>query len=187
MIAALKSSEIALRPPLQKSAYWDAASWRWFTAAAPRLLTVFEAMRNAGFAAFHTERFAVTLNARAAELQRELASFNVIGWQEKVTGRTFDPQIDIVLLHFVEPHGVRVQGQRFLQSPAYSVETTVRIAAHEMLHPPVPMDGTVAKGVVAALTADPLFLRIAKDHDPQWATRWSRDCSTRIAAKRSTS
>lgn len=46
--------------------------------------------------------------------------------------------------------------------------TTVRIAAHEMLHPPVPMDGAAARAALEALGRDPLITRIIREHDPKW-------------------
>ena len=61
-----------------------------------------------------------------------------------------------------------MQDQTFLQAADYNTATTVRIAAHEMLHPPFSMDGSVAKAALAALKADPLFPRVAREHNPQW-------------------
>lgn len=85
-----------------------------------------------------------------------------------MTGRTFDPEIRIVLLQFSKPHGIKVQGQTFLQAVDYDTATTVRIAAHEMLHPPFPMKGPAAKAALAVLAKDPLIPRIVRDHDPRW-------------------
>jgi hypothetical protein len=71
-----------------------------------------------------------------------------------------------VLLHFSKPHGIKVQGQTFLQSHEYETATTVRIAAHEMLHPPVVMEGSAATAALAVLKQDALFTKIVRDHDP---------------------
>ena len=150
------------------SPYWNDKDWNWFNDAAPRLETILTAMRDAGFASFRAERVGAGLDARVAEVQRALSGFDVIAWQEKLTGRTFDPTIEIVLLQFSKPHGIKVQGQTFLQATDYDTATTVRIAAHEMLHPPVPMDGPAAKAALAVLARDPLVSRIVRDHDPRW-------------------
>ncbi len=120
------------------------------------------------FAAFRKERIGNDLDQRIAEVQRALAGFDVISWQEKLTDRSFDPEIQIVLLQFSKPHGIKVQGQTFLQAADYDTATTVRIAAHEMLHPPVPMDGPAATAALAALGRDPLITKIVRDHDPRW-------------------
>lgn len=166
-IANFDDLEGRVRPAYQASPYWDAKDWAWLTAQAPRLRGVFAAMRDAGFAAFRAERTA-GIEARAAEIARALANYDVIKWQRKLTGRAFDPEISIVLLQFSKPHGIKVQGQTFLQSADYDVALTVRIAAHEMLHPPVPMDGAAAKAAMAVLEKDAVMMRIVREHDPRW-------------------
>ena len=167
VIAALDEPEARVRPSLQQSPYWNDAEWKWLTAHAPRLLAVFTAMRDAGFSGFRDARTG-DLAARAAQLQRDLAPFDVIRLQQKLTGRSFDPQIDVVLLQFCKPHGIKVQGQTFLQAADWNLAITVRNAAHEMLHPPIPMDGAVAKAALAVLARDPLIPRIVGEHDPKW-------------------
>ncbi len=167
VIANFDDLEGRVRPAYQASPYWDAKDWAWLTAQAPRLRGVFAAMRDAGFAAFRAERTA-GIEARAAEIARALANYDVIKWQRKLTGRAFDPEIAIVLLQFSKPHGIKVQGQTFLQSADYDVALTVRIAAHEMLHPPVPMDGAAAKAAMAVLEKDAVMMRIVREHDPRW-------------------
>lgn len=84
-------------------------------------------------------------------------------------GHTFAPEIDITVLLFSKPHGIKVKGQRFLQSADYDVPTTVQIAAHGLLHPPIPMEGPAALKALAVFGRDPLIPRIATEHDPRWA------------------
>ena len=167
VIANFDDLEGRVRPAYQASPYWDAKDWAWLTANAPGLRAVFAAMRDAGFSAFRAERTA-GIGTRAAEIARALASYDVIKWQRKLTGRAFEPEISIVLLQFSKPHGIKVQGQTFLQSADYDVALTVRIAAHEMLHPPVPMDGAAAKAAMAVLEKDAVMMRIVREHDPRW-------------------
>jgi hypothetical protein len=167
LLTALKARNERMLPSYKASPYWDEKDWSWFDQAAPRLEAIFTGMRDAGFAAFRAER-AGDLDTRVADVQRSLNSFDVITWQEKLTGRTFDPTIEIVLLQFSKPHGIKVQGQTFLQATDYDVATTVRIAAHEMLHPPVPMDGPVALAALKVLERDELIMRIVREHDPRW-------------------
>lgn len=167
LVAAVSDPETALLPAYRASPYWSESDWGWFIAAAPRLKTVLETMEAAGFATFRTGR-AAGLDARIAELTRDLAVYDVISLQEKLTGRTFDPQIEVVLLQFCKPHGIKVQGQTFLQAADWNTAITVRNAAHEMLHPPVPMDGAAAKAALAVLEKDRLIMRVVREHDPQW-------------------
>jgi hypothetical protein len=168
LLTALRSRTTAILPSYKASDYWSKEDWAWFDGAAPRLDAIFSAMQSAGFAAFRSDRLGSGLDARIDEVARALGTFDVISWQEKLTGRTFDPEIQIVLLQFSKPHGIKVQGQTFLQAADYDTATTVRIAAHEMLHPPVPMDGPAATAALAVLARDPLIVKIVRDHDPRW-------------------
>lgn len=164
---AATAPDAMLLPAYRASSYWSESDWRWFASAAPRLKLVFEAMDAAGFAAFRAER-AAGLDARIAELTRDLAAYDVISLHEKLTGRSFDPGIEVVLLQFCKPHGIKVQGQTFLQAADWNTAITVRNAAHEMLHPPVPMDGAAAKAALAVVARDSLVTRIVREHDPKW-------------------
>jgi hypothetical protein len=168
LLAALRARDERVLPSYEASQYWDEKDWNWLDENAPRLEAILTAMRDAGFAAFRVERAGSDLGTRVADVQRSLSSFDVILWQEKLTGRTFDPTIEIVLLQFSKPHGIKVQGQTFLQATDYDVATTVRIAAHEMLHPPVPMQGPVALAALKVLERDDLIMRIVREHDPRW-------------------
>ena len=168
LLAALQARDERILPAYRSSPYWDEKGWDWFGRAAARLQAIFTAMRDANFAQFRSERLGADFAARRAEVARALDDFDVVTWQQKLTGRTFDPTIEIVLLQFSKPHGIKVQGQTFLQATDYDTPTTVRIAAHEMLHPPVTMDGAAAKAALAALARDDLIMKILREHDPRW-------------------
>jgi hypothetical protein len=169
LLKALRSRQTAILPGYRASPYWTASDWAWFDRAATRLDAIFSALQRAGFAAFRRERIGSSgLDQRIAELGRALAGVDVISWQEKLTGRRFEPEVQIVLLQFSKPHGIKVQGQTFLQAADYDTATTVRIAAHEMLHPPVAMDGPAARAALAVLERDALLMKIVREHDPRW-------------------
>jgi AraC-like DNA-binding protein len=168
VIAALGDPEARIGPAFRAGTYWNESDWGWFAARAPDLRRVLEAMRTAGFAAFRQERGGAALESGLLRLRSSLPSFDIIRVEEKLTGRTFDPRIDITLLQFSKPHGIKVRGQRFLQAADYDVANTVRIAAHELLHPPVPMEGPAALAALEVLGRDPLIPRIATEHDPRW-------------------
>ncbi len=167
LIAAFAAPEARIRPAYQASRYWNDADWTWLTGRAARIHAVFAAFRDAGYVAFRQARTA-ELDRRVEETARALRGYDVIRWQEKLTGRSFEPAIEIVLLRWSKPHGVKVQGQTFLQADDYDAATTVRIAAHEMLHPPFPMDGPAARAALAVLQRDELIMRIVREHDPRW-------------------
>jgi hypothetical protein len=165
LLTALRAKEERILPSYRKSRYWSEPDWTWFVKAAPQLDTIFAAMQQADFRGFRAARTG-GLEARAREVERALTGFDVISWQKKLTAREFDPTIEVVLLQFAKPHGIKVQGQTFLQSADYDTATTVRIAAHEMLHPPFDQTGAAAQAALTIFRQDPLITRIVREHDP---------------------
>ncbi|HEY3587169.1 MAG TPA: hypothetical protein VGK85_08450 [Myxococcaceae bacterium] len=168
VLAGLAAPEQKLLPAYKASPYWEQETWDWLLRSRSRLTGVLRAMRTAGFVKFRQERAGKALAERVSGVQRDLDGFDVIKLQERLTGRTFDPTVNIILLAFCKPHGIKVQGQTFLQAYDYDIPTTVRIAAHEMLHPPVQMDGPAARAALGKLSNDSLITRIVKEHDPRW-------------------
>lgn len=159
LLAAIDSAERTLRPPFEASAYWDPADWRLFVDAGPRLKIVLSALRAARFAEFRSRQL-TTLESRRDELLALLGRLDVITEQERLLGRALDPRIEVCLLWFCRPHGVKVQGQRFLAYVQTSDETMVLTAAHEILHPPFDMKGPVAQDCLRVLQQDRLLERI---------------------------
>ena len=78
-------------------------------------------------------------------------------------GRDLDPQIDISLLWFCRPHGVKVQGQRFLVHVLASDSSMILIPAHENMHPPIDLKGPTFKACLDVLERDPLLARILRE------------------------
>jgi hypothetical protein len=168
VLAGLAAPEQKLLPAYKASPYWEQETWDWLLKNRSRMTGVLTAMRTTGFVKFRQERAGKALAEQVTGVRRDLEGFDVIKYQERLTGRTFDPTVNIVLLAFCKPHGIKVQGQTFLQAYDYDIPTTVRIAAHEMLHPPVPMDGPAARAALGILSKDSLITRIVKEHDPRW-------------------
>jgi len=168
IILSVREAETRVLPTYKASQYWDQENWDVVLAGRADLLTVLEGMRVAGFPAFRRKFMQPKLEPRVAALTARLATMDVIAEQERLIGRRLDPGIEIVLLWFSKPHGTRIQGQRFLSHVDYPDELTIRIAGHEILHPPFPMEGPTAKAAIATLEKDPLIARILNEHDPAY-------------------
>ncbi|HWT13903.1 MAG TPA: hypothetical protein VN231_14210, partial [Allosphingosinicella sp.] len=169
LLHSLDHAETVLRPPLEASPYWRGEgeeSWRRFTEEAPILRSILTEMRAAGFAEFLAALFDAKAAERLPRLRRRLAGFDVVGEVERFTGRTLDPAVEVVLLEFCKPHGIKVIGQKFLSAIDWPDEIVIRTAGHELLHPPVAMDGAAAAAALAVLRRDPLVQRIVAEHDP---------------------
>lgn len=166
VIAAVDQAETRVLPGYRASAYWNEEGWNGLLAGRADLLAVLRGLREAGFPEFRRQFIAEKLAPRVAALSARLEAMDVIAEQERLIGRRLDPDIEIVLLWFSKPHGTRIQGQRFLSHVDYPDALTIRIAGHEILHPPFAMDGPTARAAIATLERDPLMVRILKEHDP---------------------
>ncbi len=169
MIAAIADAETVVRPGFEKSPYWDAEEWAAFDAMRPDLSAILSDMRAADFVKFREGYIAPRAAKKVPALTTRLAGMDTIAEQERLLGRRFaDPSLEIVLLYFSKPHGIKIQGQRFLTHVDYPDEIVIRNADHEMLHPPIDMAGATALALQAALAADPLFARILAEHDKRF-------------------
>lgn len=172
LLASAADPDRAILPAFRASPYWEegaeqARGWEEFKAALPAISTVLVALKEAGFPAFRQKVIAPKL-IRLDELKAKLASFDPIGGAEFYTGRKFDPTIEIILLQFSNPHGIKVIGQRFLSGISYSDEVHIRTAGHEILHPPADKKGKAWAAAMKVLERDSLIARILKEHDPKF-------------------
>jgi len=166
LLRALAAPDQLALPGYRRSHQWDQDSWDLLMTSREDLAAVLTALRDADFAGFRRQLIGNRLETRTPELLAGLAKYDVIAEQERLLGRSLDPGIGVVLLWFSKPHAASVGGQRSLSHLDYPVETVVRIVAHEMLHPPFPMDGPAATAALAVLDTDPLMQRVLKEHDP---------------------
>ncbi|MEW5686756.1 MAG: hypothetical protein AB1942_17700 [Pseudomonadota bacterium] len=171
-MASLADPVRRVLPAFRTGPHWDQESWDLLLACRDELVAYLTAMLAADFAAFRAGLMGDRFQTHRAELDAALAKYDVIAEQERLLGRALQPTIGVVLLWFTKPHAASVGGQRSLSSVDYPPETVVRIVAHEMLHPPFPMDGPAAlnEDVVEAL--DQIVserLGVARDPAERWA------------------
>ncbi|MGN6828964.1 hypothetical protein [Paucibacter sp. M5-1] len=159
LLASLDDVGRRLRPRLEASVYWSPSLWGQFEPMVERLRLLLQGLKAAGFAAYRRGLIGPA-EARAEELLRSFAPVDIISEQERLVGRTLEREIEMNLLWFCRPHGVKLQGQRFIAAVQASDATIALTAAHEVLHPPFDMRGAVARRCIAQLAADPLLQRI---------------------------
>jgi hypothetical protein len=168
VLASFDDPERRLLKPIRSSPYWDEDQWKGFLQLRPTLRQVFQGLKDANFPAFREQYVGSQFATRVPALTARLGSVDIIAEQERLLGRKLDPGVEIVLVWFSKPHGTRIQGQRFLNAADYGDDLIIRIAAHEILHPPFPMDGPVAKAALEVLAKDNLLTRIVAEHDPSF-------------------
>lgn len=104
-------------------------------------------------------RFAESAGASAlnglAVLRRE--AYDLVPLVEHHIGTALPSRtVDLCVLRWAAPHGIRVTGVRFLTDQRYETDTVLNIAVHELLHPPWPPGHPVVDRL-AALADDPFL------------------------------
>lgn len=168
VIASLRDAERVIAPVARTGENaLDDEDWSALMRYRPLVLTVLEGLKDAGFATLRREFLGARLTSRIPALEATLAGYDVIAEQERLVGRPFtDASLEVILLHFSKPHGIKVRGQRFLTHHDYPDAVVLRNAAHEMLHPPFDMEGPTARLVLQTLERDPLLIRVVAEHNP---------------------
>jgi hypothetical protein len=101
-------------------------------------------------------------------LQGELARYDVLGEQLRLTGVVDEDSIEVIVLYFSKPHGIRIQGPRFLTHVSYPADIVLRNAAHEPLHPMFNLADEHVRALVSRLGSRPLLAAILAKHDPSF-------------------
>ena len=167
VIRSARQPEIFLRDNLEKSQYWDAQEWEWFRdETMPDVLTVLEALRDAGFESHWQAVAFPLLEIRVEATQKYLQRFDIIPEHERLLGRNLEPEIDVLLMHFSRPYGIRVTGQRFASHHSFPMFIQLRTAVHEMFHPPFERADASIYARLEELSSDPWMMSIVHDHDP---------------------
>jgi hypothetical protein len=159
LITELSGQRTMLREAFRASPYWSELDWAQFDKMGARLHTIFTGFADAGFDRFW-RGFAANGPRRVEELTSRFATVDVIAEVERMVGRRIEPRIELNLLWFCRPHGVKLQGQRFIAQADAADSVFALTAAHEPLHPPIDMSGPVARRCIEVLSADPLIKRI---------------------------
>jgi hypothetical protein len=158
-----------LESSFRASAFWDEDSWKLFQRVRPDAIEALDAMRKAGFSENWERLMGTGASPRAEALQAELAPYDILGEQSRLIGHDLQQgRIEVTLLYYSRPHGIRVQGARFLTNIGYPTATVLRNAAHEPLHPPYDESGPGVVKAVAEFARDSLIVRIVREHNPSF-------------------
>jgi hypothetical protein len=182
LIAAVADPELLVSAMRETSPHWNEADGRLFRSVRPALLAVLEGLRAAGLAGWWTEHAEDDLSRRCDELRESFAAYDLVPLVEHHTGVVFDARaVELYVLRWAAPHGIRVTGTRFLTDIRYDADRVLNIAVHELLHPPWPKDHPVT-GRLDALAADPFLAARFAGRDPAagyntWASYAEEDAA----------
>lgn len=167
LTAILESAKhpAALEASFRASPFWSMESWDRFRRVRPAVIAAFEAMHRAGFETLWAHLLGDP-KARVETMRTDLARYDVLGEQERLIGHPLQGgHIEVILLWFSRPHGIRIQGGRFLTNIGYPTTVVLRNATHEPLHPPFDASDPQVAAAIATLGHDPLIAGIVAKHD----------------------
>jgi len=182
LVAAVTDPELLAGAMREVSARWNEADDRLFRSIRPALLAVLEGLRAAGLALWWAEHAEDDLRRRCGELRGSFAVYDLVPLVEQHTGVRFDARaVELRVLRWAAPHGIRVTGTRFLTDIRYDAGRVLNIAVHELLHPPWPKDHPV-QSRLDALAGDPFLAARFAARDPAagyntWASYAEEDAA----------
>ena len=168
VIASAADPRGRLQPGLMASPHWDAERFDNAVRLMPAIHTALVELQSAGFSSWYAASFADDVNAAISVNLDAVSAYDVIPEQERLLGRRLDPQVEILIANFSQPYGIRIMGQRFIAYHGWEADTQLRVAAHEIFHPPFDPNDAELAALLADLEADPWMQSIVNDHNPQY-------------------
>lgn len=150
----------------------------------PDLRVMFAFLRDRGWEQMWNDTALPRVRAYLAA-NAKIRDYDVVSDDEAVLGRSLDvPSVTAYVMVYGSPHGVRLQGWRFLTDVSYPAKVLLRTALHELLHPPFKREGELDR-VLTELGDDPYFQRLVKEHNPSFgyttaAGLIEEDCVTAV-------
>jgi hypothetical protein len=156
-----------LQEYFKRYSYYEAENWPQYTSIFGLLLPVIQELETLGFREYwKKERL-----PKIKQMQRQFYSFankfdldhevgSMLGIGQALEGMT------VYLCTFASPHGIKVCGPRYITDVAYSKETSISIAIHEMFHPPYNAQKLATE--LDRLGADPLLEYSFEKNDPKF-------------------
>ncbi len=157
-----------LRPGLETSPHWNEDEFNAALRSMPVIHTALTALRDTGFVERYERESLPDIVAAIESDYAPVMTFDVIPEQSRLLGRDLDPEIHIIVARYARPYGMRLLGQRFVAYYGWDADIQLRVAAHEIIHPPYDPDDAELQDLLSDLEADPWFISIVEDHDPQY-------------------
>lgn len=165
LIALDKPNDIQQR--LQATPYYSAPNFAEFMQVRPHVISAIRALKRIGFDADWAKNIRPQVAQRAQEVSGQLTKYNIVPLQEQVLGHELPSNhIDVYLLYYSQPHGIKITGTRYLTHFSYPFDIVLHNAVHEMLHPPYDLKDRDVQRAVESLRQDSFLMDKVKHHDP---------------------
>lgn len=167
LIALDKPNEIRQR--LRATPYYTEPNFAEFLQVRPHAIAAIRALKRIGFDADWSKNIRPQIATTAAQVQSRLEQYNIVPLQEQVLGHPLqDDRIDVYLLYYSQPHGIKITGTRYLTHFQYPFDIVLHNAVHEMLHPPYNLTQPNTQRAVEALRHDAFLMDKVKHHNPSF-------------------
>ena len=119
------------------------------------------------FEAEYQAEVAPTLLSTCQETQRVLEQFDIVAEVEAELGTPLAvSQIEVLVLAYTAPHGMKLVGNSFVTSASWPPQTSAFVAVHELMHPPFDVSVPEVRLAIDALRDDPFLSERFDTHDP---------------------
>jgi len=157
-----------LKRGLETSPHWDPQEFEGALTIMPAVHTALVGLRDMGFRDWYAETQRPSIEAAIETNMAAVSPYDIIPEQARLLGRPLDPTIEILVVAFAKPYGIRILGQRFVAWYGWEGATQLRIAAHEIFHPPYDPNDAELDSLLADLERDPWMRSIVEGHDPKF-------------------
>jgi len=117
------------------SAHGDAINDHQWQALKLHLRIFLEFLQKQKFQAYWETRLLPLINKQIPYTRQELQAFDVIGDLERfLVDANFPDTVTVYVIRLIQPHALRLSGQRYVAETNYPIHVTVKSAYHEIVH-----------------------------------------------------
>jgi hypothetical protein len=167
MLKTLENSK-RMQSNLKRTLYYSEDGWRLYESVREDLRTILRFLKNIRFDIYWEQNILPQINRKVVEIEKDLTKHNVIAEVETQVGFALTSNtIDVYMLYYSQPHGIKITGTRFLTDVAWPFRIVLRNAVHEMMHPPFDLaNDRELKDAVTLLKADTFLMDKVLNHNP---------------------
>jgi hypothetical protein len=166
ILASATDPDTFLKPGLQASGNWDEERYAEALELMPDIILALEGLKGIGFEDWYAGSIMPNVQAGVERNLAAVSPYDIIPEQARLLGRDLDPRIEILIVRFNQPYGIRIIGQRFVSYYGWNANIQLRVAAHEIFHPPFDLEDESLRARTSAWATDPWFQSIVENHNP---------------------
>lgn len=166
VLASARDPDRFIAPNLDLLISWPEGRYEETLVIMPDVITVLEAFQAMDFGRWYQESYGDLIAQGIRQTRQAVEPHDVIPEQARLLGRELDPLIEIRILAFSQPYGIRIAGQRFLAHYSYPAGIQLRVAAHEIFHPPYDVEDEALFTSLRELSEDPWMRSVVENHNP---------------------